>query len=138
MAEVLGQACDGLVAVGFVLQAVYTRQRGEIFSAVYFLRGNAGNRVHTDCGACVLMGQRNFEAIREARKINLQMRMLPGQMLERFQARFDDRGLQPGGGLAFETGGIRKETGYATRRRSQPGVGVNAQVQDFGFSGHGL
>ena len=37
------------------------------------------------------MRERNLKAIGETRKINFQMGMLPGQMLEGFQARFDDR-----------------------------------------------
>ena len=58
-------------------------------------------------------------------------------MLEGFQARFDNRRLQPGHRFAFQTRGVRQETGYATCRRCQPRVGVNAHVQVFGFSGHG-
>jgi len=58
-------------------------------------RGKAGDGVHANRGASVFMGEGNFEAIRKARKINLQMRMLASQMFEGFQARLDDRGLQP-------------------------------------------
>jgi hypothetical protein len=63
------------------------------------------------------MGERNLEAIGETRKVNFQVRMVTGQMFVGFQARFDDRGLQPGDRVAFQTGGIRQEAGYPACRR---------------------
>jgi hypothetical protein len=102
-----------------------------------FFSSESGNGKHADCGASIFMGKGNFEAIREARKINFQMSMLAGQMLKGFEARFDDRGLQPSDGVALQTGRIRQKTRYAARRGRQPRVGVNAHMQVLGFSGHG-
>lgn len=93
--------------------------------------------MHTNRGTSFLMREGNFEAIGEARKINFQMRILAGQMVEGFQAGFNHRGFQPGDRIALQARGVRKEAGYPASRRCQPGIGVNAQVQVFGFSGHG-
>lgn len=58
-------------------------------------------------------------------------------MLEGFQARFDDRRLQPSDGVTLQTRGFGQETGYAACCRCQPGIGVNAHAEVLGFSGHG-
>lgn len=91
----------------------------------------------TDNGARVFTGERDFKAIRETRKIDFEVRMIRCQMLESFETSFNDRGLKTRDRITFEAGCVRQETGYATRRRCQPGIGVNAHAQVLGFSVHG-
>lgn len=121
----------------FVLDAIDARWSSRVSGVLQFRCRKACNGVHTNCGTSVFVGERNFEAIGETRKINFQVRMLAGQMLEGFQARFNDRGLQPGDCIAFQTRGVRQVTGYAASRRRQPRIGVNTHVQVFRFSCHG-
>jgi hypothetical protein len=83
------------------------------------------------------MTEGDFETVREPRESNFQMGVFRGKMLESLDASLDDRGLQSSDRLALEAGSIRQKAGYASRRRCQPGIGVNAHVQVFWFSGHG-
>ena len=138
LAKVFGQASDDFIAMGFVLNAVDARRSFRVSRVVQFFRGKACDGVHISRGAGVFMGEGNFEAIGKTRKINLEMRMLAGQMFEGLQARVDDRRLQSSDGVGLQTGGLRQKTGDATRRRCQAGIGVNAHAQVFQFSGHGL
>lgn len=83
------------------------------------------------------MGEGDFEAVHIPDEINFQMRTVTRQMFEFFEARFDDRRLQPGHGFALEARSIGKKAGYTACRRSQANVGIHRHVQVFRFSGHG-
>ena len=80
--------------MGFVLDAIDTGQSCRIGVFSQLVCGKPSDGVYIKrWAASVFMGQGNFEAVRETRKINFQVRVLPSQMLEGFQARLDDRGL---------------------------------------------
>jgi len=83
------------------------------------------------------MREGNFEAVGETREGYIQMRVRSGQVFESLQASLNDRGLQPGDGIAVETCSIGQKARYSACCCRQPGVGINAQVQIFLFSGHG-
>ena len=58
-------------------------------------------------------------------------------MLERFRARGDDGGLQPGGSVVLDSRSVGEKASNASRCGCQSGVSVNEKAECFGFSGHG-
>src|SRR5256885_1604999 len=58
-------------------------------------------------------------------------------MLERFRARGDDGGLEPGGSVVLDSRGVGEKASNASRCGRQTGVGVKEQAECFCFSGHG-
>jgi len=58
-------------------------------------------------------------------------------MFERFRARGDDGGLQPGGSVVLDSRSVGEKASNASRCGRQAGVGVQKQAECFCFSGHG-
>ncbi len=83
------------------------------------------------------MRKSDFDPIREARERDLQVRTLSRQMLEGLPACRDDGGLQLSNGMVLDPGGIGEIASHAAGCRSQARVGVNLQMEDLEFSGHG-
>jgi hypothetical protein len=132
-AEVLGQAGYRFPAAGFVLNAVHAGQSAGRCGRC----GETGNPMSGTGRRSLFVTEGNFQTVGKARESNFQMRVRGSQVLERFQASLDDRGLQPSTGIVLEASGVGQKAGHAPGGRSQPGVSVEAHVQVFGFSGHG-
>ncbi len=83
------------------------------------------------------MQEHDFDAIWKTRKVDFQMRMLEGQMLESFLASCNDSGLQSSDGSDLEACRIGKIVRHPSGRSRQAHVGIDEQVQVLQFSGHG-
>ena len=138
MADVLRQASDRFSIVRFVLNAVESGENNLHRLLTANVRGKPSDGVEADCWRVfVQMGQSDLHAIGKARECDFQLRASRAQMLERFRAGSDNRGLQPGDGVVLESRGVGEIAYDASRCGRQTGVGVKKQAECFGFSGHG-
>src|SRR5260370_34946948 len=74
------------------------------------------------------MRKSDFDAIREAREGDLQVRALSRQMLEGLPACRDDGGLQLSSGMDLYPGGIGELATHPAGCRRRARVGVNQQM----------
>jgi hypothetical protein len=138
VADVLRQASDGFPVVRFVLNAVEPRENKLNGLRSANVRGKASDGVEAGrCRVFVHMGQSDFHAIGETGERDFQLRMSRAQMLERFRARGDDGGLQSGGSVVLEPGGIGEKAPNTSCCGRQTGVSVKKEAECFGFSAHG-
>ena len=136
-AEVFGQASHKFFAVRFVLDAIDARKR-RTGGALPFLSCNRLCRLRPGRrSGLAFTRQGNFEAVGKSRKSDFQMRVISDQLLEGFFASFDDGGLQSRDRVCLQPRFLGQKTRYASRRRSQAGVGIDRHVQHLMFSGHG-
>jgi hypothetical protein len=125
LANVFRKESHDLGTAGFVLDAVDTGEdTGAGFCAAH-LSGQACNGIEANSGkGFPFVGERDFKAIREARKSDNEVRMCFGQVLERLIARSEDGRLPLSDRIAFEAGGIGEVARRATDRRGQTRIGV--------------
>lgn len=112
MADEFGEACDGHVALRFVLDAIDAARYGSV------VRG---------CALAIraFMREGYFDAVGEAREGYVKLRVVCSEMLEGLAAGGDDCRLQLRGDIVFDAGCVRKVASRSSHGCCQSGIGAN-------------
>jgi len=101
-------------------------------------RGESGDGIKPHSRRSIaMMGQSDFDSVREARELDLQMGVLCGQGMEDFDASGHDRRLQLCPGVVRQPRGVGEKARRAADRCGQTSVGVNLYAEALDFSDHG-
>jgi hypothetical protein len=112
LADEFGEACDGHVALRFVLDAIDAARYGSV------VRG---------CALAIraFMREGYFDAVGEAREGYVKLRVVCSEMLEGLAAGGDDCRLQLRGDIVFDAGCVRKVASRSSHGCCQSGIGAN-------------
>lgn len=124
--------------MGFVLDTVNTCHATRAGSAAADLRAETRDGIESNGRKrFAVMSKSHLDAVREARERNFQVRVVGRQVIEGLPASGHNGSLQLSDGVFLYSRRIGEVAGCASDGGGESRVGVDLNVERFGFSGHG-